>query len=62
MSLRDHTFTYRCPDCRRDTKLEKPGAFHHRNCQANVKPGYMVLVEIDGDDVSRPSDPKPLSK
>ena len=60
MSIRTFEFTYRCPACRKDTKGPKPGAFRHRTCAQSKRPPLMVLVEIDGEDVSRPTDPKPL--
>lgn len=54
-------FRYRCPACRGDVKTLKAGAFRHKTCKQSTNPPLMVLVEIDGDDVSRSGDPKSLS-
>ena len=64
-------YTYRCPGCGRDTKSHNIIAGPHEWCveskhRDGVGDKWMVLVAIDGEDVSHMTDikekPKPKAK
>ncbi len=58
-------YVMRCPDCLRDTLTFDILMTYHKRCPSVPEGKHqrpMVLVAIDGDDVSTSKDPQPAPK